>query len=225
MPIVRVLTYNIWLGGRGGQYLDEAVRMSTPDVILVNESPKTPWLSRRRNRLLAERWEMRYVAGGRDAGSNMVAVRPGVEVRSSSVTTLPQPLFQPRRGVAAVQLRVRGRLVGVVCCHLSLDAARRVTEVERVVEIAAGLRGPVVVAGDLNESAGGPSWRRLRAAGYVDHGSAAWPTFPSADPVTRIDALLVKGPARVLHHGEPGIPEDLQVLASDHRPVLAVLEL
>lgn len=225
MPRLRVMTYNIWMGGRGGPALDEAVRFADADVLLVNETPKTPCLWRFRVRELAERWGMRYVAGGRDAGSNMMLVRPGVQVRSSSTTTLRQPFLQPRRGIVAAQLRVRGRLVGVVCCHLSLEAERRRWETEEVLSVAARLRGPVVVGGDLNEGPGGPSWRQLQEVGYVDHGTPDWPTFPAAQPTERIDALLLRGDARVLHHGAPGVDEDLLARASDHRPVLAALDL
>ena len=42
----------------------------------------------------------------------------------------------------------------------------------------------------------------------------------------RIDALLVRGTtAKVLSHGDPGVPEELLRAASDHRPVLAEIEL
>lgn len=225
MPRLRVMTYNIWMGGRGGSALDEAVRASDPDVLLVNESPKTPCLWRFRVRELAERWGMRYVAGGRDAGSNMVLVKSPVQVRSSYATTLEQPLLQPRRGVVAAQLRVRGRLMGAVSCHLSLDADRRAGEVEQVLSVATRLRGPVLLGGDLNEGPAGSSWRRLREAGFVDHGSRDWLTFPAAEPGKRIDALLVRGEATVLHHGGPGVGEDLLARASDHRPVVAVLDV
>lgn len=225
MSRLRVMTYNIWMGGRSGRLLDRAVRASEVDVLLVNESPKTPLLWRRRCHELAAEWGMRYVAGGRNAGSNMIVVAHGIQVKSTFTTTLRQPLFQPRRGIAAAQLRVRGGLVGVVSCHLSLDAGRRAVEVERVIEVADRLRGTVVLGGDLNEKPGGPSWRRLRQAGYVDHGSKDWPTYPADAPVKRIDALLVRGATPVLHHGDPGIDEALQAQASDHRAVLAVLDL
>jgi endonuclease/exonuclease/phosphatase family metal-dependent hydrolase len=225
MPSLRVMTYNIWMGGRGGSLLGDAVRAASVDVLLVNESPKSLVGSRRNCRRLADSWGMRYVAGGRDAGSNMIAVAYGVHVRSTYVTTLRQPLFHPRRGIAAAQIRVRGRLVGVVSCHLSLDAERRAVEVERVLEVASRLRGPVVVGGDLNEGPGGPSWRRLRSAGFLDHGSKDWPTFPADEPTKRIDALLVRGAAGVTRHGDPGVDAELQAQASDHRPVLAVLDL
>ncbi|HLN75810.1 MAG TPA: endonuclease/exonuclease/phosphatase family protein [Nocardioidaceae bacterium] len=225
MPALRVMTYNIWMGGRRGSLLDQAVREADPDVLLVNETPKTPLLWKHRCRELVEGWGMRYVAGGRDAGSNLIAVRPGIGVKSKSATKLHEPLFQPRRGIAAAQLRVGGTLVGVVSCHLSLDAERRAVEVERVLDVARRLRGTVIVAGDLNEGPGGANWHRLRAAGYVDHGSNAWKTFPAEAPTKRIDALLVRGTAPVSHHGDPGVPEDLQKQASDHRAVMAVVDV
>lgn len=226
MTRIRVATYNILMGGRNGSPLHDAVRRLEADVLLVNESPKTPLLWKRRCRSLGEKWGLRYVEGGRPAGSNLVAVGPGVAVKGSGSQGLRQPLFQPRRGIAWAQLRVEGRLLGVVSSHLSLDRARRLREVEEVIAVASALRGPVVVAGDLNEPPQGPSWRRLRAAGFADPGGDDWPTFPAGAPQTRIDALMVRGStARVVSHGDPGLPERLLAEASDHRPVLAVVEV
>ena len=168
---------------------------------------------------------MRYVVGGRNAGSNLIVVRPGVCVESTYASKIPQPLFQPRRGIAAAQLRVEGAPVSVVSCHLSLVAERRVTEVERVIAVARRLPGPVVVAGDLNDRPAGPSWRRLAEAGYVDHGTDDWLTFPATAPAKRIDAVLVPGTTVVSHHGDPGVDEELQRHASDHRAVMVVIEV
>ena len=147
-------------------------------------------------------------------------------MKTAGEERLRQPLFQPRRGIAWAQLRVDGRLMGVVSCHLSLDRDRRLTEVRRIIEIASMLRGPVIVGGDLNERPGGPSWKRLRDAGFRDPGSDEWLTFPAEAPTARIDALLVRGTtAKVLSHGDPGVPEELLRAASDHRPVLAEIKL
>jgi endonuclease/exonuclease/phosphatase family metal-dependent hydrolase len=223
---IRVATYNIFMGGRRGAALHDVVRLMRPDVLLVNESPKRPLVWKRQCRRLADRWSLRFVAGGRPAGSNLVAVGPRVVVKSAGAERLRQPVFQPRRGIAWAQLRVDGRLLGVVSCHLSLDRDRRLVEVQRILEVAATLRGPVVLAGDLNEPPGGPSWRRLRDAGFRDYGDGEWPTFPAERPTSRIDALLVRGPtARVLSHGDPGVSEALLSTASDHRPVAAALDL
>ncbi|MEO5710457.1 MAG: endonuclease/exonuclease/phosphatase family protein, partial [Nocardioidaceae bacterium] len=212
-------------GGRRGQPLYDVLRAVAPDVLLVNESPKRPLVGRRDCRRLALKAGLRYVDGGRSAGSNVVAVASGIGVKSSEAVVLPQPFGQPRRGIVSAQLRIEGRLLGVVSCHLSLDAARRRIEVHRVIEVARSLRGPVVVAGDLNERPDGPAWEELRVAGFVDHGDRSWRTFPADRPEKRLDALLVRGDVRILTHGDPGLPADLLARASDHRPVLATLEL
>lgn len=222
---VRVMTYNILMGGRRGAPLHELVRSVAPDVLLVNESPKRPMSSRRECRRLCELWGMRFVTGGRGAGSNMIAVRAPVEVRWSRTAVLRQPWFQPRRGMAVAQLQVHGSPMGVLSCHLSLDARRRRGEVYDVLAATERLLGPVVLGGDLNETPDGPAWQQLVGAGFVDHGDTSWPTFPSVAPTARIDALLVRGAATVLTHGDPGAPADLLAAASDHRPLLAELQL
>ncbi len=194
-------------------------------MLLVNECPKRPLLWRRDCRRLAEGWQLRWVAGGRPAGSNLVAVGERVAVKGTHDQVLPQPWLAPRRGVSVAQLRVRGQLLATISCHLSLDRDRRVQEVRRVLDAARGLRGPVVLGGDLNEPPDGPCWAMLRAAGFLDHGSRTWRTFPAAQPERRIDALLVRGGAGVLRHGDPGVPPGLLAAASDHRPVLLELDL
>ena len=188
--LLRVMTYNIRLGGRNRTALREVVREACPDVLLVTESPKTPLLWRGRCRALAREWGMGYVAGGRDAGSNLVLVSDRVEVSWARTSVIPQQVGRPRRGVVSAQLSVGGRPLGVVGCHLSLVRDERLREVEAVIAAAEALDGVVVVGGDLNEPAGAPAWDRLRRAGFVDRGTAA--TFPAGRPVDRIDALLVR---------------------------------
>ncbi len=225
MTTVRVMTYNILMGGRRGAPLHEVVRSVAPDVLLVNESPKRPLVWRRQCAELAREWRMSYAGGGRSAGSNMLLTDHGVRVKKVWTETVRHPLFGSRRGLLLAQLRVGGQMFGVVSTHLDLDAGRRADQVARVIEAAHTLRGPVVLGGDLNEAPDGPSWERLRRAGFTDNGNPDWPTFPSDEPTARIDALLVRGAARVVFHGDPGVPDGLLARASDHRPVLAVVDL
>ena len=225
MAQVRVVTYNILMGGRYGGDLHRVVRAAEPDVLLVNESPKAPFLWRRRARSLAAAWDMNYVVGGRSAGSNMITTAATVGIKTRGAETLDQPLFQPRRGIAWAQLRVEGRLLGVICCHLSLDRQRRLAETERVLDIVNRLRGPLVVGGDLNETPDGPVWQRFARAGFVDHGSQRDRTYPANDPAKRIDALLVRGTVDVLSHGVPDLDPALLAAASDHLPLIATLRL
>jgi endonuclease/exonuclease/phosphatase family metal-dependent hydrolase len=225
MTRVSVMAYNIQLGGRHRQQLGEVVRAVAPDVLLVNESPHLLLVWKRQCAELARRFQTRMVVGGRPGGSNMILVRGGIGVKATHAEVLARPPFWPRRGIVSAQLRVEGALLGVVGCHLSLKRRERVREVERVIEVASRLRGPVVVAGDLNEGPKGPCWQRLAEAGYVDHGDRSWLTFPSDEPAKRIDAVLVRGGARVVAHGDPGVPDEDLSAASDHRPVVAELEL
>jgi endonuclease/exonuclease/phosphatase family metal-dependent hydrolase len=225
MVRMRLMTYNIYLAGRRGAPLHEVVRSVAPDVLLVNESPHYPWVWRRQCRALAEQWRLRLVTGGRPAGSLMVLTRDGVKADVLRRKVLGRPPFRPRRGIVAAQLEVEGRPVGLVGCHLSLHPRQRLREGGQVLTSAEGLRGPGVVAGDLNEPPGGPSWARLHAAGFVDHGDRGWLTFPAERPAKRIDAVLVRGDVAVHHHGDPGVAEELLARASDHRPVLAVLDV
>lgn len=225
MTVVRVATYNILMGGRNGSDLHQVVRFAATDVLLVNESPKTPFLWKRRCHRLVDAWGMRYVVGGRNAGSNMIATALAVGVKARGAEGIDQPLLQPRRGIAWAQLRVQGRLLGVVSCHLSLDRHRRLAETDKVLRFAERLRGPVVIAGDLNETPDGPVWQKFAQAGYVDHGSRRDLTYPAGEPVKRIDALLIRRSADVISHGVPDLDRKLMGAASDHLPVVAALRL
>ena len=218
-PPVRVVTYNI-LGGRHRRPLAQVVRLVRPDVLLVNESPKQrllwPWQCRR----LAADWKLRYVAGGRSAGSNMIVVSDRVKVLSRTARSIPQPPATPIRGVVTVQAAIDGRPVGFVGCHLSLMQDRRAWELRDHVLVAArALDGPVVLGGDLNESPGQPTWQLLSAAGFVDHADEHDFTYPARVPKRRIDAVFVRGGVTVLEQRTPEVSAELLAQASDHRPV------
>ena len=226
MTVLRVMAYNIFEGGRFGEPLWEVVRAAAPDVLVVNESPPYPFVWRRRCRRLADDWGMHLVVGGRPSGSVMLLTRPGIQATLLHQEVLGRPPFRTWRGLVSARLRVDERQLGVVGCHLSPDHPRlRLREAAKVVDVARALPDPVVLAGDLNQAAGGAVWQSLRQAGFVDHGSEDWQTYPSVSPVRRIDAVLVRGEVDVLHHGDPGVPPHLLASASDHRPVLAVLDV
>jgi endonuclease/exonuclease/phosphatase family metal-dependent hydrolase len=223
-PIL-VMTYNI-LGARHREVLGTLVREVGPDVLLVNETPKLPIVSNLQCRRLAREWELHLRAGGRSAGSNMILTSERVPVTSTFARRIPQPCFKPRRGVVAIQAELEGQPIGFVGCHLSLIAGSRVHELTDYVLVAADrLEGPVVLAGDLNETPGKPAWQRLLDAGFVDHSGPPEMTFPAQAPNRRIDALLVRGNVRVLERRVPGVNPAEFAEASDHRPVTALVQM
>ena len=223
MTRIRVATYNILMGGRRGTPVHEVVRRLEADVLLVNESPKQPLLWKRRCRALGERWGLRYVAGGRPAGSNLIVVGAAVAVKSAGSEKLKQPWFQPRRGIAWAQLRVEGRLFGAVSCHLSLDRERRLREVQRIIDVASGLRGPVIVAGDLNVTSFSPYFTVLLHEGNLRDSRQGFGLQTSWTPGlwlfgATIDHCLITSDLAVRRHTIG--PH----LGSDHRPVSIVLQ-
>ncbi len=222
MTSVRLLTYNV-LGGKARVALRSVVRSVNPDVMVVNESPQAPVLWRVQCTTLAREWELQHVAGGRNAGRNMILAQPHIGVAETHVLRHRQPRFQPIRGAVAAQLQVDSHRFGVVGCHLALGQEARLAQVEQLLQAADLLEGPVVVAGDLNEPPHGAVWQLLRAAGFVDHGDADDLTFPAEHPVKRIDAVLVRGDVQVGRHRIPGIQPEMLRLASDHLPVVATL--
>lgn len=222
MTSVRLLTYNV-LGGKARVALRSVVQAVAPDVMVANESPQVPLLWRWQCPSLARDWDLQHVAGGRNAGRNMICAQHHIGVAQTHVQRIKQPRFAPIRGVVSAQLQVDSHRFGVVGCHLGLDPESRVTQVQRVLRAAERLEGPVVVAGDLNEPPKGPAWQALRDAGFADHGDPEDLTFPAEHPTKRIDALLVRGDVKVGRHRIPGIQPELLRLASDHLPVVATL--
>jgi endonuclease/exonuclease/phosphatase family metal-dependent hydrolase len=222
MTSVRLLTYNV-LGGKAKVALRSVVRSVNPDVMVVNETPQTPLLWRWQCPSLARQWDLQHVAGGRNAGRNMICAQHHIGVAETHVERINQPLLQPIRGVVSAQLQADSHPFGVVGCHLGLGSDGPESQVQQVLRAADRLRGPVIVAGDLNEPPKGPSWEALRAAGFVDHGDEEDLTFPAEHPTKRIDALLVRGDVPLRRHRIPGLQPELLRLASDHLPVAATL--
>ncbi|MFS0696335.1 endonuclease/exonuclease/phosphatase family protein [Streptomyces nitrosporeus] len=138
-------------------------------------------------------------------------------------TQVPDPVPAPAPGFAEVVLRVRGLPVHVYVTHLDYrpDPSVRAAQVADTRRIMAEDRGHKILLGDLNAPPDAPElaplWRELADA---DPGA---PTFPAQAPVKRIDFVAVSrtGPGAVRVRGAAVA----ETLASDHRPVVADLEL
>lgn len=223
MALLTVVSYNIY-GARYREALQSAVLALAPDVLVVSETPKVPLIWPLQCDRLARSWGMRRAGGGRSAGSNMICVSPRVEVLATTARRLPQPRFQPRRGIVTAQCAIDGVEFGVVGVHLSLRKPSRPLEAAEAVADAARLRGPLLVCGDLNEGPHGPAWQVFRDAGLVDEADRGAVTSPASAPASRLDAVLVRG-AEVREHVVPELGDGLLPRASDHLPVLACVVL
>lgn len=120
---------------------------------------------------------------------------------------------EEQRGIVEAHLQTESGLVSVFCTHWGLSEVERKAQAEETLDAMKASELPALLAGDLNETIHGPANEVLLDAGLVPLGPED-ATFPSDDPVDRIDHV----------YGSPGwravdaytVPS----LASDHRPVV-----
>jgi endonuclease/exonuclease/phosphatase family metal-dependent hydrolase len=151
---------------------------------------------------------------------NAVLVRPPRAVRSHGLD----------RFHGGSVLSPRGALVAVVddliavSVHLGLAGAERARHVEELLELIDGAEGPIVVGGDLNAHPEDTMPAAI-ARRYPDAWEATRDdqergnTFPSDEPVARIDYLFAGPALRPLRAWTAG------GTVSDHLMVIADLEL
>lgn len=222
---LRVMTWNLkdLLGDPFA--VGRVLRAAGADVLCLQEVSRLPG-SRRRLVALSRRVGTYFVAGGRSSAGTAVLVSSRTRTAGAEAVRLPVGGWRTRpRGAVSTVVSLPGTAsVSVTCLHLGLDADERASHVARLLaSLPPGM--PAVVAGDLNEAPGGPSWRAL-ATHVTDPGSDSGATFPAARPRHRIDAVLVDPGLDVAGYGFPrGVTEEDVLAASDHRPVLAEIAL
>lgn len=230
-PTLRVLSYNVKSLQMDAAAVRDVIRESDPDVVAIQEPCRYLTGGRRRMRALAAATgTVCVVPGGSPFGAYTTALLVARRHEGSVVRRRGRPLswrwwrrrdlraWPTRRGSALVDL---GDVV-VVSVHLGLDARERLehcAEVSRLVERAGSHR--CVVAGDLNEEPGGPSWQALGSLLRDAAPEAPGLTFAAPRPVRRIDGVLVGDGFEVLSSTVLRTPAALR--GSDHLPVLVEL--
>jgi endonuclease/exonuclease/phosphatase family metal-dependent hydrolase len=219
---LRVISYNVHALRDDPAALAATVRALAPDIAVLQEAPRRlRW--RTRNAQLANSWRMVYAAGGLPSLGNVIFTNLRVRVVESWCLEYPLTPGRHLRGAVFVRCLVGHTPFVVVGTHLSTDAAERPAQAQLLKKALVDLDAPVIFAGDLNETPGGGAWRTI-ADGLVDPGADGdRPTFPASGPTRRIDTLLVD--PRVTVAGFRVVDAASTVLASDHLPLVADLEL
>lgn len=108
--------------------------------------------------------------------------------------------------------------------HLDVTEPDRLLAVGRIAEIVASRPAdlPMILAGDLNAAAGSATMDELFKDWSNAIGEDPLPTYPAAKPTRQIDYILFR-PAARWRVVEARVLDE--AIASDHRPLLAVLEL
>jgi len=234
---VRILTFNIAHGlGRDGQVDLErtarAIRTAMPDLVALQEvdSAVARTGSADQPARLAAFTRMDVYFGRAmpyEGGAYGVAILSELPVTSFRTHALPAPDGHEPRALAeaTVTLPNSGATLTFLSAHLDHTSGNdvRARQVERIVELfPAGDSSIQILAGDLNDVPVSRTLDPLMAA-WTDATSLDHPpTFPASDPTRKIDYVLYRPETRIR------MLESIVLLersASDHRPVLVVLEV
>ncbi|HEU4346661.1 MAG TPA: endonuclease/exonuclease/phosphatase family protein [Actinoplanes sp.] len=219
MARLRVLSYNVHGLKDDRDALTGLIRDLAPDVVAVQEAPRRfRW--RYKCAALADDCGMVVAAGGLPSLGNLLMVNLRVRVHRSWCLRYPLTPGRHMRGAAFAACSVRGATFTVSGSHLATDPVERPVQAISWKLGLAGLEGPVIAAGDLNEGPGGGAWRTV-ADGFRTSESAL--TFPATLPRLRLDAIFVTPDISVERYEV--VDAERARRASDHLPVVADLTL
>jgi endonuclease/exonuclease/phosphatase family metal-dependent hydrolase len=224
---LRVLVHNVRGFRAGPDQAAAAVAEHVPDVAMVAEAG-----TRRKLRRYAESLEMETAAPSllplARTVRNAVLVRPPWRVVRFHIHQFHESRrFYPRGALVAVLGRA-GYRVNALSVHLGLAGEERRRHAEELTNVTAGLTGPVLIGGDLNESATSPAVRWV-AERYWDTWAqggdrdADGSTFPASDPTSRIDYLFASEQFRI--DGAWVLNDAVAASSSDHLPLVVDLTL
>lgn len=223
---LRLVSWNVRSLRDGTPAVAAVLAAAAVDVALLQEAPRL-WRWRSSRAALAR--EAGLVVAGANRVGGLVALtslRTWVLGQEFSPLT-PTPRLH-RRALLTVQVSVAGlRPWRLATTHLGLDPDERLRHAGEIRQYQAdGGEPPDVVTGDLNEPPGAPAWAALAegrsdafATGGPHHEGP--PTFPSADPRRRIDAVLVAPGVEVL--AAEVLDDPAARSASDHLPLVVTL--
>ena len=224
---VRVLTYNI----RHGKGLDGRISLGRTAGVITAASADLVALQEVDGYSLRSRFRNQAVVLGRSLGMKPSfgttikiaglpvygnAILSRLPVRRVSRWILPGK--GERRGLIGITADVEGAEISFLTTHLGLSVEARREQVGKIIEVLRAGRQPFILTGDFNctpeadELAPLFALCRDAAAGLVQ------PTYPADSPRERIDYILVSS------HWTVREVKEIKSKASDHLPVLAVLE-
>jgi endonuclease/exonuclease/phosphatase family metal-dependent hydrolase len=232
---VSILTYNIYHGedANGRSNLDAVagiINSLKPDLVALQEVDNktgrakgldlTAELSRRTGMKGIFGKAMDYDGGG--YGEAVLSRHPISETKNN---LLPHTAKAEPRAALEVHIELPGRAkMTFVGTHLDhqRNQSNRMMQAKRIMELYKNSDLPIVLAGDLNATPGSDPINLLLGQWSDAAQDSPKPTHPSTRPARKIDYIMYKPKDRWKVVEVRVIDEKV---ASDHCPVLAVLEL
>ena len=224
---VRLAAYNVLYRNADPTRAIAWLRAAALDVVLLQEvTPR--WCDALQ--VLAEQFPHRYYSaawiqrleGAAGRGALLLSRWPIEEPRALALGRHTEPAI-------IATLNVNGQALNIIGAHTSWPMGRIVSterdrQLLRLGELARGVSGPLVLAGDFNITPFSPHFQALLAASGLRsaaRGRGWQPTWPHFMPACgiQIDHILVS-PAIGVEHFERG-----PAMGSDHWPILAALRL
>jgi len=233
---VKVLTFNIYHGAtmKGDfdiDYIADVIRRADPDLVALQE---VDFLTRRaRGSDLATElgWRLKMVsvfasAMKYDGGEYGEAILSRYSFHRTRNVPLPfTDGREPRTAVEVITVLPSGDTIAFIGTHFdhTADDVDRILQARKINESFAGSRYPSILAGDLNAVPGSVPIGMLEELWVnANDGDLPMPTFPSGNPVKKIDYVMFL-PADRWRVISTDVIEDS--VASDHCAYLVVLEL
>ena len=237
---LRILCYNIHYGqGTDGKYdlqrLADVIKGTKPDLVALQEVDVGVKRSGRvhQARRLAELTGMAVRYGPTQhyqGGLYGNAVLTRLSILDVVIQPLPytestsERVTYPRGVIAITVCGPDGKPLRFISTHFQHNVAEdRLAEAKAINELfGRDDKMPTILAGDMNAVPDSDPIRKLLKRWSDATDEPASPTAPSKNPTSRIDYIFYR-PASMLRVSHAEVIEES--MASDHRPVLAVLEM
>ena len=128
--------------------------------------------------------------------------------------------FYESRCIIRTDYNIDGKKLTVLNSYFGLGVGESENAVETVFSVASAIDNPIILMGDFNLTPDNTNIKRLSKY-FTDVHSVLYKeelTFPSHSPKIRIDYIFTRGL-------EPISAETVKIIASDHYPITAELEI
>jgi len=229
---LRILTYNIHIAIGMDDKLDIArtakvISDLKPDFVALQEVDRFADRTQKQDQIA----ELKRLTGlhgsfgktlSRSNGDYGIAVLSKFPILEEQYTQLPQLEGEEDRGVIAVKVNVNGKPLTFACTHFChRNEERRTKQAEKLNELFANDKNDfVIIGGDFNAVPSSPTIATMREK-WFDATDDNF-TFSSTKPSKKIDYVFYR-PKDVLNIKKTEVIKE--PLASDHLPVLSVVEL